>query len=52
MLQLADGVAYWCNRAVRASAAGKPEPAEWTRLSVHLDTLDNGKRVGFKVWPP
>jgi hypothetical protein len=52
MLQLADGVAYWCNRAVRASAAGKPEPAEWSRLSAHLDVLTNGKRVGFKFWPP
>jgi len=52
MLQLADGVAYWCNRAIRASAAGKPVPAEWARLPCHLDTLEDGKRVGFKVWPP
>ncbi|HEY4025236.1 MAG TPA: DUF3800 domain-containing protein [Candidatus Dormibacteraeota bacterium] len=51
MLQLADGVAYWCNRAMRAAAARKEEPPEWTRLSRHLDALDNGKRVGFKLWP-
>jgi hypothetical protein len=51
MLQLADGVAYWCNRAMRAEAAGKPEPPEWTRLAAHLDRLDDGKCVGFKVWP-
>jgi hypothetical protein len=51
MLQLADGVAYWCNRAVRAARAGKPEPPEWTRLSAHLDRLEDGKVVGFKLWP-
>jgi hypothetical protein len=51
MLQLADGVAYWCNRAMRAKAAGKPEPSEWNRLAAHLDTLESGKQVGFKVWP-
>jgi hypothetical protein len=52
MLQLADGVAYWCHRALRARAAGKHDPPEWTRLEAHLDTHDNGKVVGFKVWPP
>jgi hypothetical protein len=51
MLQLADGVAYWCNRAVRAAAAGTAEPPEWTRLACHLDALDSGKKVGFKIWP-
>jgi Protein of unknown function (DUF3800) len=52
MLQLADGVAYWCNKAVRAAAVGGPEPPEWTRLAAHLDKLGNGKVVGFKIWPP
>jgi len=51
MLQLADGVAYWASRAMKASAAGKPEPPQWVRLKAHLDTHANGKVVGFKVWP-
>lgn len=52
MLQLADVVAYWANRAAKARAAKKAIPDEWKRIQVHIDTTDQGKMVGYKVWPP
>jgi hypothetical protein len=52
MLQMADVVAWWANRAMRLAAKGSPEPAVWTRLTAHVDTHANGKVVGYKVWPP
>jgi hypothetical protein len=52
MLQLADIVAYWANRAAKSSASLSVVPAQWTRIQRHLDTLNNGKQVGYKLWPP
>ena len=52
MLQMADVVAWWANRAMRDSAKGAPEPETWTRLKAKIDMHANGKMVGYKVWPP
>jgi hypothetical protein len=44
-IQIVDVATYWCNRALQARDAGRAEPAEWTRLKVHLDYR------GLKVFP-
>lgn len=50
MIQLVDGATYWCNRAMKAAANGRPEPPEWTSLKTALDRT-RGDTVGFKVFP-
>jgi len=52
MLQMADVVAWWANRALRLAARGDVEPPTWTRLKAMIDMHANGKMVGYKVWPP
>lgn len=51
MIQVIDVAAFWCNRWLKARAAGRPTPPEWTRLEPHLRRLPSNRLVGLKVFP-
>jgi hypothetical protein len=50
MLQIADLVAYWCNRLMRSMDKGELPPPQWQRLWAHIDRT-RSRDVGFKRFP-